>query len=124
MEAMAGTPNTRAKEPRAILVVALGLVLVFVSVACAAMAPTTLTPAHPCCPKTGQAGPDHCEKVACISNVPAIPPAPAGYSTDVPLVVQTDFIPAAEASIPELVPDPVLGSSKPKLFLKHRRFLI
>jgi hypothetical protein len=118
---MAGIPIARA--PRAISAVALGLVLIFVSVACAAMVPAASAPAHPCCPKSGQAGPDRCEKTGCVSAVPVLPAASIDRGTDVPAVVQTEFMPAIESPAPGLT---VTGfpSLTPEPFLKLHQLLI
>jgi hypothetical protein len=121
---MAGTPFARVRAPGALSVFALGLVLIFVSVACAAMAPAAAAPVHPCCPNSGHASSDHCEKTGCISTVPVLLPAPIGDGSDVPVVVQTEFLPLIESSAPEPISVTGFGSCQPEQFLKIHQLLI
>ena len=121
---MGSLANTKRFLTHAVAAVALILVIGFAPVACAAMVSQAAGDSHPCCPKHGNAGSNPCAKTGCISNVPALRAAPAGFAITLPVLAQSLSAPNARSSAREGLADADLRFSHPDVFLKNHVLLI
>jgi hypothetical protein len=106
--------NPSRNRKRVIPVLLIGFVLLFSSLACAAIAPAAT---HPCCPPTGHPGQDNCLKMQCIASAPVLLPSA--------IAVAISAHPVAAAQVPlQAVPEATTRYILPDLFLNHHQFRV
>ena len=121
---MANLAKANARQRKALPILLLILAFVSATVTCAAMTAAANAPAHPCCPKSGQAAPDHCAMTGCISTVPVLQPPSTDGSMDFAGIAPAESeVSAVPAPVERILCVP-LRPSEFALFLRLHQFLI
>ncbi len=100
------------------------LVLVSVSLTCAAMAWTPAASAHPCCPHSQQPASDRCARIECIGTTPVVLQDSSTLALELPAVAPVYSNPVAEVTFPKSVSVPLAIPPEFELFATHHQFLI
>ncbi len=100
------------------------LVLMSVSLTCAAMDWTPAASAHPCCPHSQQPASDRCARTGCIGMTPVVMPDSSTIALELPAFSPVYSNPVAEVAFPKSVSVPLVVPPEFELFVTHHQFLI